>query len=71
MKPRKYSRDTYQESNDWAIAAENARKHIRLAGFENAQLVPWVGYANTPLSLEDILPCSNCLQGSIGSQFGP
>jgi outer membrane protein assembly factor BamB len=59
----------YSESHDWVAAAEAARKRVRLAGFDRVQLVPWVGYANTPLSLEDILPCSECLQGSIGSQY--
>jgi hypothetical protein len=63
--------DIYQESNDWTAAAEAARRRVRLAGFERSQLVPWVGYANTPLDLEDILPCADCLQGSIGSNFGP
>ena len=61
----------YQDSHNWTIAAEAARKQVRLAGFEKAQLIPWVGYANTPLFLEDILPCAACLQGSIGSQYGP
>lgn len=61
----------YQENRDWTTAAELARKQVRLAGFERAQLIPWVGYANSPLSLEQILPCKDCLQGSIGSEFGP
>jgi hypothetical protein len=63
--------ELYQGNRDWTTAAEAARKQVRLAGYDKAQLVPWVGYANTPLSLEDILPCAECLQGSIGSQYGP
>lgn len=63
--------ETYQATQSWTEAAEVARKHIRLAGYKNSQLVYWVGYANTPLTLNDIVPCETCLQGSIGSDYGP
>lgn len=63
--------DVYQESHDWTAAAEAARKRVRLAGVSRAQLTSWVGYANTALTLDDICPCADCLQGSLGSLYGP
>lgn len=63
--------ETYQGTRNWTEAAEAARTHVRLAGYQKAQLVEWVGYANTPLTLNDIVPCDVCLQGTIGSDMGP
>lgn len=63
--------DIYQQANDWTTAAEAARTQVRLAGFQANQLHPYLGYANSPLTLEDILPCAKCLQGTIGNQYGP
>jgi hypothetical protein len=63
--------ESYQANHDWTTAAEAARRRVRLAGIDRIQLIPWVGYANSSLTLEQICPCVDCLQGSIGSQFGP
>ncbi len=63
--------ETYQGTRNWTETAEAARTHVRLAGYQKAQLVEWVGYANTSLTLNDIVPCAACLQGTIGSDMGP
>lgn len=63
--------DTYQATRDWTTAAEAARTRVRQAGYARAQLVSWVGYANVPLTLEEICPCTDCLQGTLGSPYYP
>jgi outer membrane protein assembly factor BamB len=59
----------YQATKDWTMAAEAARTRVRLAGYERAQIIDWVGYANRPLDLNSICPCPDCLQGTIGSAY--
>lgn len=63
--------DSYQDTHNWTAAAEAARTRVRLGGIEQNQLSSWLGYANSILTLEEILPCADCLQGSIGSLYVP
>lgn len=58
---------TYQESHEWTPAAEAARTRARLAGFTRLQLIPWPGWKNETMDLEDVCPCKECRQGWIGS----
>lgn len=59
---------SYLQNKDYTTAAEEARTAVRLAGIFAAQPSE-IGYLNEAFQLEDIIPCSECLQGPLGSLF--
>jgi len=59
--------ETYQADHDWVAAAEVARTRARLVGHDAIQLIPYLGYANDDMGLEDVCPCAECRQGYIGA----